>query len=157
MSLNCGGDCWGCVGEIEADQGHTPSLDKVREEFALGLRPEWTDPSTPVRSVTSALDDLATLSGQNIAVEGVLTFELKTAALKHLQQPGEVGLRSTSSLPPSIRLTGRAGTVWVTQAAIEGNGKKVTVFGTLRGRPHGRERGIHSFPAEMLAHRIQWR
>jgi len=157
LSSSCGGDCWGCVGDIEAAEGHRPSLDKVREEFALGLRPDWTDPSVPVRSVNSALDALATLSGQNIAVEGILSFGLKTATLNHLRQPDEDGLHSTSSLPLSIRLTGRAGAVWVTQAATEGRGKKVTVFGTLRGRQHDREGGIHSCQAEMLAHRIQWR
>lgn len=157
LSLNCGGDCWGCIGEIEADQGYTPSLDKVREEFAVGLRPDWTDPSVPVRSVNSALNDLATLSGQNIAVEGILAFDLKTASLNHSQQPGEDGLHGTCSLPLSIRLTDRAGAGWVTQAAIEGKGKRVTVFGTLRSLPHDREGGIYSCPAEMLAHRIQWR
>ena len=156
LSSSCGGDCWGCVGDIEAAQGHKPSLEKVREEFALGLRPDWTDPSVPVRSVNSALEDLASLSGQNIAVEGILSFELKTATLNHLQQPGEDGFHSRSSLPSSIRLTGRAGAVWVTQAAIEGQGKKVTVFGTLRGRLHDRQGGIHSSPAEMLVRRIQW-
>ncbi|QDQ25506.1 hypothetical protein FNU76_03570 [Chitinimonas arctica] len=39
LSVDCGGDCWGCVGEIEAQMGHEPSLAKVREEFARGLRP----------------------------------------------------------------------------------------------------------------------
>ncbi|PIM55256.1 hypothetical protein CS062_00025 [Roseateles chitinivorans] len=46
LSVDCGGDCWGCIGEIEAAQGWEPSLEKVREEFALGLRPSWTDPSS---------------------------------------------------------------------------------------------------------------
>lgn len=44
LSLDCGGDCWGCVGEIEAQQGFEPSLAKVREEAANGLRPGWTEP-----------------------------------------------------------------------------------------------------------------
>ncbi|MCY1222435.1 hypothetical protein D9M72_345280 [compost metagenome] len=45
LSVDCGGDCWGCVGEVEATTGWEPSLKKVRDEFALGLRPEWSDPS----------------------------------------------------------------------------------------------------------------
>ena len=44
MSQDCGGDCWGCVGEIEAEAGWPPSLDQVRREHALGLRPGWLDP-----------------------------------------------------------------------------------------------------------------
>ncbi|WP_377154390.1 hypothetical protein ACFJIX_20685 [Roseateles sp. UC29_93] len=44
LSTDCGGDCWGCVGEIEARMGDPQSLDKVRDESARGLRPSWTDP-----------------------------------------------------------------------------------------------------------------
>ncbi len=44
LSGDCGGDCWGCIGEIEADMGWQPSLHMVREEFAQGLRPNWVDP-----------------------------------------------------------------------------------------------------------------
>jgi hypothetical protein len=46
LSGDCGGDCWGCVGEIEAEMGYIPSLEKLRHEFALGLRPGWVDPET---------------------------------------------------------------------------------------------------------------
>jgi hypothetical protein len=45
LSVDCGGDCWGCVGEVEADMGDEQSLIKVREEFELGLRPNWTAPN----------------------------------------------------------------------------------------------------------------
>ena len=41
LSLDCGGDCWGCIGAIEADSGFASSLEAVREEFRNGLRPEW--------------------------------------------------------------------------------------------------------------------
>jgi hypothetical protein len=41
LSVDCGGDCWGCVGEAEADMGYEESLKKVRKEFELGLRPNW--------------------------------------------------------------------------------------------------------------------
>lgn len=46
LSTDCGGDCWGCVGAIEAKMGDLESLVKVRKEFALGLRPDWIDPTT---------------------------------------------------------------------------------------------------------------
>lgn len=41
LSADCGGDCWGCIGEIEADSDYEPSLEVVREEFKKGLRPDW--------------------------------------------------------------------------------------------------------------------
>ncbi|HNW92139.1 MAG TPA: hypothetical protein PKM88_04425 [bacterium] len=44
LSGDCGGDCWGCIGEIEAEAGWEPSLTMVRKEFAAGLRPGWQDP-----------------------------------------------------------------------------------------------------------------
>jgi hypothetical protein len=45
LSIDCGGDCWGCIGEIEADMGEESSLTQVRKEFAEGLRPGWVDTS----------------------------------------------------------------------------------------------------------------
>ena len=44
LSFDCGGDCWGCVGEIEAQFGEPESLARVTEEAAKGLRPGWVDP-----------------------------------------------------------------------------------------------------------------
>jgi hypothetical protein len=44
LSIDCGGDCWGCVGEIEAEMGNALSLEKVRQESSLGLRRNWVDP-----------------------------------------------------------------------------------------------------------------
>ncbi|WP_394176765.1 hypothetical protein [Thalassotalea litorea] len=41
LSIDCGGDCWGCIGEIEAGQGYEPSVVQVRKEFLNGLRPDW--------------------------------------------------------------------------------------------------------------------
>lgn len=46
LSIDCGGDCWGCIGEIEADMGDEYPLAKVREEFEKGLRPGWVDTCT---------------------------------------------------------------------------------------------------------------
>lgn len=45
LSIDCGGHCWGCIGETEADMGDEYSLAKVRDEFARGLRPGWVDTS----------------------------------------------------------------------------------------------------------------
>ncbi|TAM53009.1 MAG: hypothetical protein EPN57_11210 [Paraburkholderia sp.] len=45
LSMNCGGDCWGCIGEIEADLGNAESIKQVREEHVRGLRPGWIDPA----------------------------------------------------------------------------------------------------------------
>ena len=45
LSIDCGGDCWGCIGEMEAEMGDEHSLQRVWEEFARGLRPGWVDPS----------------------------------------------------------------------------------------------------------------
>jgi hypothetical protein len=45
LSLDCGGDCWGCVGEVEADLGDERSLKKVMDEWRRGLRPDWTPPA----------------------------------------------------------------------------------------------------------------
>lgn len=157
LSSNCGGDCWGCVGEIEADQGHQPSLDIVRKEFALGLRPDWTDPAVTVRSVNLTLNDLATLSGQNIAVEGVLTLRSSKVTLSQIQEPERVeDLPSKDSGPLSIWLVSRANGAWLAQAAMEGQGKTVTVLGKLRGNLHCLQGGMAS-PPEMLVYRIQWR
>jgi len=44
LSLDCGGDCWGCVGEIEAEMGVPESPERVRDEATKGLRPNWIDP-----------------------------------------------------------------------------------------------------------------
>jgi hypothetical protein len=44
LSIDCGGDCWGCIGEIEADGGYEPSLRMVMDEWRRGLRPNWTPP-----------------------------------------------------------------------------------------------------------------
>ena len=46
LSGDCGGDCCGCIGEIEAESGSEPSLTMVRREFASGLRPGWRDPAS---------------------------------------------------------------------------------------------------------------
>jgi hypothetical protein len=44
LSGDCGGDCWRCIGEIEAEMGWEPSLSMVRQEYNSGLRPGWKEP-----------------------------------------------------------------------------------------------------------------
>lgn len=38
LSTDCGGDCWGCIGQIEADAGDPESAAKVADERARGIR-----------------------------------------------------------------------------------------------------------------------
>lgn len=40
LSTDCGGDCWGCVGQIEADGGEDYAFRKVSAEIAAGFREE---------------------------------------------------------------------------------------------------------------------
>ena len=44
LSRDCGGDCWGCIGEIEGDpeDGYPPNIRRVQPEIALGLRPPFS-------------------------------------------------------------------------------------------------------------------
>lgn len=46
MSEDCGGDCWGCIGWIEAEMGDPISAAKVKEEIAAGLRNEDGSPKS---------------------------------------------------------------------------------------------------------------
>lgn len=39
LSHDCGGDCWGCVGETEANLGYPPSIEKCNAEIDCGYRP----------------------------------------------------------------------------------------------------------------------
>lgn len=47
LSSNCGGDCWGRVGAIEAEMRCEESLAFVRKEYEAGLRFGWIDPFKP--------------------------------------------------------------------------------------------------------------
>ena len=35
LSDDCGGDCWECIGEIEADMGDEYALKQLRKEFKI--------------------------------------------------------------------------------------------------------------------------
>lgn len=38
LSRDCGGDCWGCIGEIEATAGYEPSVREYNKEVRAGIR-----------------------------------------------------------------------------------------------------------------------
>ena len=38
LSSDCGGDCWGCIGSIEANMGWEPSVEFVDLEIKAGIR-----------------------------------------------------------------------------------------------------------------------
>lgn len=50
LSGDCGGDCWGCIGQIEAEMGWQQSIDFFNREVDRGLRPgpkiAYTAPKT---------------------------------------------------------------------------------------------------------------
>ena len=50
MSVDCGGDCWGCIGKLEAELGDEDSIARVNQEIAAGLRnPDgWPKPATEI-------------------------------------------------------------------------------------------------------------
>jgi hypothetical protein len=50
LSGDCGGDCWGCIGVIEAEMGWEPSLRYVTDEWRRGLRPDWTPPAAATKA-----------------------------------------------------------------------------------------------------------
>lgn len=56
LSLNCGGDCWGCIGEIEAS-GYAPSLLRVVAEHFEGLRPEWKPSAEALQTLREVADE----------------------------------------------------------------------------------------------------
>jgi hypothetical protein len=39
LSTDCGGECWGCVGQTEAEMGYAPSIEKYNDEIDAGYRP----------------------------------------------------------------------------------------------------------------------
>ncbi len=38
LSSDCGGDCWGCIGVIEAEAEYEPSIRRVKKEIEAGYR-----------------------------------------------------------------------------------------------------------------------
>lgn len=112
-----------------------------------------------VLSVNAAIDELATLRGQDIAVEGILRFEFEGTALDHFPRAER---RSAQDVGPL-----EASSVWLSvgSGALQFNenqlrrwhGKRVTVSGTLLG-PDKKLGGcghFSAFPAEVLARSME--
>ncbi|WP_454714639.1 hypothetical protein [Caulobacter segnis] len=67
LSGDCGGDCWGCIGKIEADLEWDPSVEFVRKEIRDGFRDDdgvpkpLTDRRAAKRQATDDLDAIKQL------------------------------------------------------------------------------------------------
>jgi hypothetical protein len=70
LSGDCGGDCWGCIGKIEADLGWEPSVEFVRKEILDGLRDGRGEPRSSTRR-----------SGHKAIEGGSVELEPKLSAL----------------------------------------------------------------------------
>lgn len=113
----------------------------------------------PAISVNAALDELATLVGQDIALEGILRFEFEGTALDHFPKaerhnaPDEGPLESSS-----VWLSVGSGALHFNEEQLRRwHGKRVTVLGTLLG-PDEKLGGcghFSAFPAEVLARSIE--
>lgn len=110
-------------------------------------------------SVNAALDELATLVGQDIAVVGILRFEFEGTALDHFPKSerriAEVGGQLE---PSSVWLSVGSGALRFNEEQLRRwHGKRVTVLGTLFG-PDAKLGGcghFSAFPAEVLARSIE--
>lgn len=80
LSLDCGGDCWGCLGDIEACMGDPISLVKVWYEIVWGIR-EWR------KELEIAYLDFVT-EEYNKAVQGALYRPRATAPNAQPDAPG---------------------------------------------------------------------
>lgn len=123
------------------------------------IRPRLTNSMKSALSVNAALDELATLRGQDIAVEGILRFEFEGTALDHFPKAERRGAKDEGPL--------EASSVWlcVGSGALQFNedqlrrwhGKRVTVLGTLLG-PDEKLGGcghFSAYPAELSARSIE--
>ncbi|AYM97120.1 hypothetical protein EAG14_14795 [Acidovorax sp. 1608163] len=110
-------------------------------------------------SVNTALDELPTLVGQDVALEGVLRFEFEGTALDHFpkserRDPQDDGPFEASSVWLSVGL----GSLRFNEEQLRRwHGKRVTVLGTLLS-PDANLGGcghFSAFPAEVLARSIE--
>jgi len=109
--------------------------------------------------VNTALDALATLAGQDIALVGILRFEFEGTALDHF--PKSERRNADDGSPPessSIWLSVGSGALQFNEEQLRRwHGKRVTVLGTLLG-PDEKLGGcghLSAFPAEVLARSIE--
>ncbi|GKS73307.1 hypothetical protein AVME950_00445 [Acidovorax sp. SUPP950] len=110
-------------------------------------------------SVNAALDELATLSGQDIAVVGILRFEFERTALDHFPKAERRTENDDGPLEPSsVWLSVGSGALQFNkEQLLRWHGKRVTVLGTLL-RPNEQLGGCGHFsawPAEVLARSIE--
>ncbi|WP_284428136.1 hypothetical protein [Acidovorax sp. SUPP2522] len=110
-------------------------------------------------SVNAALDGLATLVGQNIALVGILCFEFERTALDHLPKSERRNAEDDGPLEPSsVWLSVGSGSLEFNKEQLRRwHGKRVTVLGTLLG-PDEKLGGcghFSAFPAEILARSIE--
>jgi hypothetical protein len=64
LSGDCGGDCWGCVGWVEAEMvgvEDNPSVEMVRKEIDWGWREADGTPKSPerIRSEAKAIETVS--------------------------------------------------------------------------------------------------
>lgn len=91
LSNNCGGDCWGCVGQLEADGGYEPSVRAVAAERASGLRPPLASQAQFVARGRAAIAR-SEAAGDFVPAEQVLArlqAKVDAAQARRAQEPGE--------------------------------------------------------------------
>ena len=113
----------------------------------------------PALSVNAALDELATLIGQDIALEGILRFEFEGTALVHFPKSERRNATDEGPFEPSsVWLSVGSGALQFNEEQLRRwHGKRVTVLGTLLG-PDEKLGGcghFSAFPAEVLARSIE--
>ncbi|WP_143100116.1 hypothetical protein [Variovorax sp. 770b2] len=129
----------------------------------VGQKPDL-QPQLPISmksalSVNAALDGLATLVGQDIALVGILRFEFEGTALDHFPKSERRNAEDDGPLEPSsVWLSVGSGALQFNEEQLRRwHGKRVTVLGTLLG-PDEKLGGcghFSAFPAEVLARSIE--
>jgi len=99
------------------------------------MRPQPPNPMKSAPSVNAALDELATLAGQHIALEGTLRFEFEGTALDHFPKSERREAQYEGPLEPSSAwLSVGPGALQFNEEQLRRwHGKRVTVLGTLLG------------------------
>ncbi|WP_454908212.1 hypothetical protein [Variovorax gossypii] len=113
----------------------------------------------PALSVNAALDELATLVGQDVALEGTLRFEFEGTALDHFPKAERRNAQDDGPLEASsVWLSVGSGALQFNEEQLRRwHGERVTVLGTLLGPDEtlGGCGHFSAFPAEVLARSIE--
>lgn len=128
LSGDCGGDCWGCIGQIEADMGYEPSIKMLMDEWRRGLRPNWTPP----KAITELSETVTLMSPDEIE-----------AHLKRIHNEAE-RLAALIDVPEALRLKPSAPAgdgCWLTLYWREANDgdDQDGYYVALMSREHGQE------------------